>query len=299
MPDWAVAAATAGAILALLYGGALVAVAWFSAHPPRVPPFVSPGFLGRPQENVELTAADGTPLRAWWTAPAAPRLVVVYAHGYLMNRCEPVGLAHRLFDHGAAGLLVDLRAQGGSGGRRVGMGVAEAADVAAAVRWARARCPGVPVVLWGSSMGGAACLFALAADPALADGIVVDSAYGRLTVAMAGWWGFFVGPRAAPWLAPANRLASALLPRPARTIDTAAAAAEVRVPMLLLYGDADPLVPPAEVERLRAAAGGPVELAWFAGRGHSEARWHEPARYFAVLEDWLVRCRWFAGDDRG
>jgi len=273
----------------VLYGLAMVGIIWVSAHPPRVPHFTSPGFLGQPQENVEFVTSDGICLRGWYTASTSPRFIVVYAHGYLMNRCEPVGLAIRLARMGGAGLLFDLRAQGQSDGKRVGLGYTEAADVRAAVAWARARSPGVPVVLWGSSMGGAACLFAAASDAIAVDGVMIDSGFGRLTVAMRGWWPFFVGPFWARFIAPSNGLARWLMPVPPSRVDTCDALPKLgATPLLLLYGDRDPIVPVSEVARMVAAAHPSAQLVWFPGRGHSEARWHDPERYFAAVEAWLA-----------
>lgn len=284
--------ATLAVVLLGLYAALLVGIVWVSAHPPRVPQFISPGFLGLPQENVEFLTADGLCLRGWFTLPAGdvpPRFVMIYVHGYLMNRCEPVGLAVRLARRGGAGLLFDLRAQGQSEGKRVGMGATEQQDVVAAIQWVQRRLPGVPIVLWGSSLGGAACALATAhLPPSTVQGLIVDSGFGRLTVAMRGWWPFFVGPFWARFVAPSNLLARWLLPVPPAEVDTAPAFELARgTPILLVYGDQDPIVPPTEVKRIHAAAGPAARLELFAGRGHSEARWHEPARYFALVEGWL------------
>lgn len=48
------------------------------------------------------------------------------------------------------------------------------------------------------------------------------------------------------------------------------AAGRLGVPMLIVHGDANKLHPVSEAERLHAAYGGPSELYWVAGAGHTE-----------------------------
>jgi hypothetical protein len=64
-------------------------------------------------------------------------------------------------------------------------------------------------------------------------------------------------------------------------------AARVEVPTLLLYGEHDPWILPAEQDALAAALRGPVSLVRFPGQGHGgpyvyadPARWDEAVRAF-------------------
>ena len=73
-------------------------------------------------------------------------------------------------------------------------------------------------------------------------------------------------------------------------------AAAIKVPLLVLQGDADPVVPPAQaqlmVDAVRAA-GGTVEHHVYEGEGHG---WQRPetviddlTRTLAFLERWVLR----------
>src|SRR5579862_5223503 len=108
---------TISAYLLLLLG-----VAWFSLHPVRTPLYISPGALGLAQEEVQFSAADGTPLRGWWIDVPDCKAILVMSHGYLMNRCELAPLAIYMAQFGCASLLYDSRAHGKSGGRKSGLG---------------------------------------------------------------------------------------------------------------------------------------------------------------------------------
>jgi dipeptidyl aminopeptidase/acylaminoacyl peptidase len=75
-------------------------------------------------------------------------------------------------------------------------------------------------------------------------------------------------------------------------------AAEIAVPVLVLQGDADPVVPPAQAQALVdavRAGGGTVEHHVYAGEGHG---WSRPDtvedaldRTFAFLDRWVIRGR--------
>lgn len=271
-----------------LYLLAMFLVARFSASPIRLPVYLSPGSLGYPQRDVELHAEDGTILRAWWVDRENPEFVAVLAHGYMMNRCEPVPVAAHLHDLGGASLLVDLRAHGKSRGSRTSLGWLERLDVLAAVREARHRHPGVPLVLWGGSMGGAATAFAAAELEPKADVLILDSVYTSLHDAMQGWWGFFLGGKRQWLLKPSNLFARMLLPKDPKEMDVARALEQAgHPPTLLLYGTRDSLAGPSAIERNRRAAGERVRLVMFEGCEHSEGRWLQPEIYRESVESFL------------
>jgi uncharacterized protein len=278
-------------ILALLalYVGLLLAISWFSLHPFRVPIFLSPGALGTPQENVELETDDGVTLRGWWVEHPEPRAVVVLVHGYMMNRAELAAFAQDLWSWGCACLLFDTRAHGRSGGKMCGLGFLEREDVRAATAFARGKAPGAKVVLLGSSMGGAACAFALADDPDLADLAILDSAYSRLPWGIVGWWRFLGGKPLAALLAPSLLVAWPLARFNPWKVDVAEALRKSKgMPMLLLHGDCDNLALPAEAERNLAALDGRGSLVWLADCGHGEGRWVHPEPYREAVRAFLL-----------
>jgi pimeloyl-ACP methyl ester carboxylesterase len=273
--------------LGFAFLGLLVLSSWFSVRPPRVPLFFSPGSVGAPQEDVEFSA-DGVTIRAWWI-DAEGEAVAILAHGYLMNRSELSPLAVWLHERGVSSLALDFPAHGASGGRRCTFGVREAGTVAAAVRWVRAKRDGARVVLIGSSMGGAACGFALSEERELAEALILDCAYSRLWVSGLGWWRFVGGRALAVVLSPTLLLGWAMSGVNPFRVDLARALERARPkPVLLIHGDADILAPPSEVVRNLKASGENSRIVWLKGCGHAEGRWLDPATYYRAIEEFLA-----------
>lgn len=271
-----------------LYLLILLAVAWFSLHPIHIPIFLSPGVLGAPMEEAEVGGEQR--LRGWWVEAEGDGPVAVIAHGYLMNRAEMTPVAYALWKRGASSLLLDLRAHGRSGGKKSTLGLLEREDVAAGVAWVRARRPGAKIILIGSSMGAAASALAMGEDPSLADVLVLDSAYSRLSSAILGWWRFIGGKALMFALAPSALIAIPLAGFSPFGIDVSQALAKLKgVPVLLLHGAQDDLALPSECRRNYDACPGPKALVWFEGCSHSEGRWEQPDRYFAALFGFLER----------
>lgn len=274
--------------LLALYTLGLASVAWLTLHPVRVPIFLSPGALGLPQEPVSFQSADGTQLKGWWMDHPNPTAVVVLAHGFMMNRAEPIPMAKRLYEAGYACLVFDFRAHGSSAGKRCTIGWKERLDAAAALAHARERYPNRPCLGWGSSMGGAALTLAVAHERANVDALILDSTYTRLYDSNCGWWRTFFGPIGQRTLQPTwifGWLFSGVDPR---KVDIAQALESVKVPVLLLYGDLDLIVPPEHARR-NFAATSKGTLHFFEGVQHSQPRWFQTQKYDAHVFEFLER----------
>ncbi len=131
---------------------------------------------------LQVPAAPGDssnriPIHAWYMPHENPRAVIVYAHGLFRSRHEMLERAAWLWQHGFAGVLMDLRRHGESGGEISGLGFLERLDVETAVHYVRNRLNWRgPVVAFGVSMGAAAVLLAAAETPDI-DIVIVDSPF--------------------------------------------------------------------------------------------------------------------------
>ncbi len=270
------------AFLIGVYVVILILVGWVSVHPFRTPSFLSPAQLGVKQEAVEFPS-DGNLLRGWWCPAENPTAVVIFAHGYMMNRSEMVPEMFELWKRGVSCLLFETRAHGRSGGKVCTIGNLERRDIAAAVAYAKLRSPGVKVGAVGSSMGSAAIALALGENPHMLDVAVLDSAYSRLPSAILGWWRFLGGEALKNLLSPTVLVAWPLVGFNPYKIDVAKALTRVEVPLLFMHGDSDSLALPSEAKRNFEAAAGPKTIVWFERCGHSEGRWEQAPKYHVAL----------------
>lgn len=266
-------------ILGAIYVLALFLTARYCIRPMRIPIFLSPGALGLPQARTEFTSSDGVLLRGWWMDHETPKSVVVLAHGYMMNRSEPIPLAKRLHEEGLACLIFDFRCHGSSTGKQCTFGYRERYDLAAAVEQAKQRYPGQKVWVWGSSMGGAASVLAVSQNAAEVDALALDSVYANLFEANDGWWQTFLGSRLKWLVKPVWLFCWMMTGIDPRKVNITDGIRQLNgTPTWLAYGDDDLIVPKALAEK-NAAANPEAVAVWFPGCQHSQPRWLETQRY--------------------
>lgn len=280
----------AGAVL--LYFLINLIAAFFTLRPFRVPIYLSPGFMGFPQEKVEIVTEDGVTLSGWWVKHPQAEGVLIGTHGYIMNRCEWVPLLPLLFnEHKMSCLFVDHRGQGRSGKALCTFGRDEALDVRAMRKFVESRDSTSPRIWLGSSMGAAAIVYAAAEDPTMGEGYILDAPYRRLDEAGRGWW-LMVGGKALNTLLhfvlPFGSLMARFSPK---SLSVEAKLPDLRgKPILLMYGTADPLVPVESAKLVHKAAGANAQLEFFDGAGHGHGRFREPERWHALTGSFIKDC---------
>jgi len=265
----------------------------FSLHPFRTPPYLSPGALGYPQESFVIPYGNGT-ISGWWMPAENPKGTIVYAHGYVMNRCELVAEAILLHKEGYNALLFDFPAHGLSRGGVCTIGLNERNDVLAMAAEARRRSPDLPLGAFGSSMGAAAIVFAVADQPKTFDFLILDGAYARLRDAIESWWGMLGGRVLSTLLRPTRWIARVVLKKDLAHISVPVAMAGVPdVPILILHGEKDMVAPISAAEEIHAAANqrdalAPVRLVRFADMGHCQARIFDVFAYQRAVLDFIM-----------
>jgi uncharacterized protein len=273
-------------IVVICYTAAILGTIRFSLHPFRIPIYLSPGAMGTPQEQVAIEGPNGLKIPGWYVPGDFP-VTVIQLHGYMMNRSELVPNCKWLYDRGIGSLTVDFSAHGGSPGKSCGLGYPERMEVLACCRWVKKNFPGHRIVLIGSSMGSAASALALAEDPTCADALVLDSAYSNMEAAISGWWSMLGGKALQTILKPAGWFPHLTIGFNPAKVDVAEALTKSQVPVLVLHGKNDTLVPPHHAERNLKALGERGQVVWFEGAVHSAGRWEQPERYFQALEEFF------------
>lgn len=198
-----------------------------AVRPNSLPP-VRPGY-----RDVRMTAADGTPLRAWFRPPAPGKPVVLFFHGN-GDTIEGSAVAVSAFtERGYGALLPEYRGYGGMPGQP--SEAALTSDARVARRWLAGQgVADAQTILVGYSLGtGVATQLATEMRPR---GLILFAGYASIDrVAGARFW--FVPVH---WLL-------------ADHFDTASKLARVAAPVLLLHGTADHTVPYDNLAMLKQA----------------------------------------------
>lgn len=150
---------------------------------PMRPLVRTPADVGIAYRDVELAAADGTRLAAWWLpAQGQAKGTVLFLHGNAENISTHLASVYWLPAEGYQVLLLDYRGFGGSEGKpRI---PAVFADLHAAFDWLAGEptTQGLPLFLLGQSLGATLGGYLAGADPALRSrlaGVVLDAGFAR------------------------------------------------------------------------------------------------------------------------
>jgi fermentation-respiration switch protein FrsA (DUF1100 family) len=175
--------------------------------------------------------------------------VILYFHGNGGSLRWRVDRFRALTGDGSGLVALSYRGYGGSSGRPSETGLME--DAQAAYAFARAHYPPERIVVWGESLGSGLAVALAAQKPA--GRLVLQSPFtSAADVAAAMYW--FVPVR---WLMK-DQFRSDL------------AIGKVTVPVLVLHGERDRIVPIALGERLYALINAPKRFVRFPGAGHND-----------------------------
>jgi len=232
--------------------------------------------LGRPAapagwqlEEVRITVRDGTTLAGVLVKPPIERApLVIYFGGNAEEVTAFAPFAAQSYGERAA-LFVNYRGFGASGGAP-----GERAIVADGIEihdWAAARndLDKARIAIHGRSLGtGVAVQVAAARTPRC---VVLTSPFDSARA---------VAQRVYPWLP-----VSVLIRHP---FDSAAYAPRLKVPVLVIMGSADDIIPASHSQRLASLWGGPVERLLLEGFGHNDLSMNP--RYDEAIREFLARC---------
>jgi fermentation-respiration switch protein FrsA (DUF1100 family) len=265
--------------MSILIGIILITIAlsfvlvYINTHPLKYPLSTPPSIYKAAYEDVSFTSEDGIALKGWFIKPSHPRdrsPAIIICHGLGANMSDFTELAVSLAHRGYFVLLFDFRAHGQSGGKRTSLGYLEQKDVRAAYGYLRGRreIEAKRIGIYGFSLGGATAILSAAKTSAFA-AVVADSAFTSLRdQAREAITGFYHLP-AFPFL-PLTVFGYSLYFQ--TSIDAVSPVAEIAkispVPILIIAGEGDRLIPADNGRRLYAAARDPRELWLIPGAGH-------------------------------
>lgn len=213
-----------------------------------------PADAGFPQaQEIAFESGDRTKLIAWYVPPQENKPVIVYFHGNGGALQHRVPRFRPLAEAGYGILALSYRGYGGSSGSPSEEGLI--ADGRAAYELARLKEPETRIVLWGESLGTGVAT-AVAAE-GMGDGLILEAPFtSTADIAFATY----------PFI-PVSLLMKDQFRSDARI-------GKVKVPILVMHGERDRVVPISYGERLFALAPEPKRFVRFAQGGHEDLNAH-------------------------
>ncbi len=230
---------------------------------------LSPSDLGMRFEDVRLEA-EGAALHAWWLPRDGARWSVLFCHGNAGNISHRLERARLMQQRLAASvLLFDYRGFGRSSGSPDEDGTYRDARAAYRHLVEERRIASGRLVLWGESLGAAVAVQLAVEQPSAA--VVLESPFtSNPDMARAAY----------PFLPPVGRLI--------RTrYETLSKVKGLRVPLLVLHGERDEIVPFAQGRRVFLAAPEPKRFFAIPGAGHNDSYQAGGEPYWRALTAFL------------
>jgi uncharacterized protein len=224
-------------------------------------------------EMVEIKSEDGLKLKARFLKNDQPSgKAVILAHGYKGNSEQMPGITKFYYEQGYDILKPDARGHGLSEGDYIGYGWHDRKDY---VQWSEflAEKAGADVIfLHGFSMGAATVLMASGEKlPEQVKGIIADSGYTTVLEELSHQLKYLYNLPAFPVMQVTSVITNI---RAGYTFAEASALDSVeknRLPLLIIHGDKDALVPTEMGKRIFEIAKSDKELWIVPGAGHTEA----------------------------
>lgn len=247
-------------VVVLVYAGGLAALflqqrSFLFPIPPVAR--IAPAAAGFPQaEEHVLDTADGEKVVVWYVPAKPGRPVVLYFHGNGDYLAGFFGRFRELIADGTGIVALSYRGYFGSSGSPSEQGLLK--DAAAAYAFTAARYSPDKIVVWGFSLGTGVAV-ALAAEQPVGK-LILEAAFTSIADIAAAAYPIFP-----------VRLAMRDPFYSDRRI------AQVRVPLLMMHGAQDPIIPIASGEGLFALANEPKKFVRFDRGGHNDLDDHGAA----------------------
>lgn len=265
-------------------------VGWVLTHPERLP-VTKPALTGA-QEYREIAfpsrKADVT-LQGWYFQSGNSDKTIIFAHGYRKNRLQDdvpaLKLALELRENGYNILMFDFRACGESGGNLTTIGQYEKDDLIGAVDFMKKMGrPGTHIGVLGFSMGAVAAILAAEADQRI-EAVVADAPFADLEKYLSDNLSYWSGLPAFPFTPLIIKIMPLVLGIDPTQVSPAIAIKNVKVPVLLIHGNADTTIPLANSEEIHRAAPKTTTLWQVPGAKHVGSYKVQPQEYLRRVQE--------------
>ncbi|MDB5339836.1 MAG: alpha/beta hydrolase [Planctomycetaceae bacterium] len=274
---WCALVGEKAAVYAILVPFLLVV---FAVHRPKLIPRRLTDPAIQTVELISFSARDGLPLRGVFLPRPNAIGTIIVCHGVGANHADIQPLFLNLYHAGFQILAFDFRGHGNSAGHTITYGLQERRDVLGAYDYCvqRSDVDRTRLFALGASMGGAALLQALPEMPQVR-AAVVDSAFASLDQMAGHQLRFFPPVVRAPLVQLVRWFAWIETGADLQRLSPADRLREISIPLLIIHGSDDTVVPVEHAHLLQKAATGPVQLRIEPGAPHIGSVVFDPTGY--------------------
>ena len=223
-----------------------------------------------PLEDVWFQAADETRIFGWYVQVSAEAPVLLWCHGNAGNITHRLGNLARLFQLGLSVFLFDYRGYGRSHGQPSEAGLYQDALAAHAYLTTVRRIGPQRLVVFGRSLGSAVAGHVV--SQRLVAGLILESSFP--SVAHMARTHYFGLP--AHWLLRAR-------------FDLVSSLKDVKIPLLVIHGDRDRIVPIQLGQVVYEGARTPKKAFYLvSGAGHNDVTIVGGRQYFKRIKDFIA-----------
>ena len=242
--------------------------------------------MAEPFERVSILSRDGLRLRGRYYEGQSGQPLFLFFHGYRSTAERDGSGGFQLCKkHGWNVLMVDQRGHGESEGKTVTFGIRERYDCLDWVNWAVRRFgEETPIFLVGVSMGASTVLMASGLDlPEQVKGIWADCGFSSTEEVLRHTIRMRRMPEGPAFLA--ARLGGKLFGKlDIHECSALEAVKNAKVPILIIHGEEDTMVPCEMAHALKEACAAPVTLLTVPGAPHGICYYVDNAAYCAAVE---------------
>jgi len=271
----------AGIVLVLYFGISVYLASMIEV--PRIPLGESPASVGLVYEDVSFPShTDNITLRGWYM-PGEKEFAIIMVSGGIQNRVDPnagtLEMGKNLVERGFSVLMFDLRGRGESEGKGVFL-THDERDIRGAVDYIKNRgYPADSIGVIGFSTGATSSLIFASHENIAA--VISDSSFADVTEDLVRKVSIETGiPKLLVKLFVPSTLLMVKMMYGYDTVNLMDTVADVRCPILFIYGELDDLVPMESAYKLFEASGNPLDELWVVpGAGHSQTYKMNPVSY--------------------
>ena len=218
-------------------------------HPPRFKTKFDPSTVGLKYEEISFKTDDGLNLAGWFIPGNHSRATIIILHGYPFDKANILQATYFLQQHFNL-LVFDFRYFGESQGKYTTAGFNEVKDLSAAIEYLKTRndVDSKKIGVLGFSLGAAVALMSNSKD---IRAIIADSSYASISSLLRDMYSNF-GPLRSLFVYITKILGKVFIGIDADEISPEKSVANIKIPLLLIHGEADSQIPASHSKAIYA-----------------------------------------------